>query len=147
MMWKTHLAFGLVVALVLLPIFKPANNWIFVSLILFASLLPDIDHTESKFGRKVKIIGYLFKHRGIFHSIFAVALFSYPFYHFGYVNIALPILIGYVTHLVGDMITKQGIMPFYPIPLTVKGFMNTNSWTETCFLFLFLGISAWIFFS
>jgi len=138
MMWKTHLAFGGLIGLLLIPILKPSQPIIFFAIVLFASLLPDIDHPDSKLGRKVKIISKLFKHRGFFHSIFGVALFTLPFLYFKLDLIAIPLLIGYCSHLLGDLITLEGIMPFYPLRISVKGFMRVNSWTETGIFVLLL---------
>lgn len=144
MMWKTHLAFGGLIGLLLIPILKPYSIILFLSIILFASLLPDIDHPDSKVGRKVKIIGFLFKHRGFFHSIFGVALFTIPFIYFKLNIIAIPILIGYCSHLLGDLITLEGITPFYPLQINVKGFLKVNSWTETGLFFLLLILIVYI---
>ena len=120
MIWRTHLAFGALLGVLLFPIIKPSNPYIYFAIILFTSLLPDIDHSKSKFGRKVKIISFFFRHRGIFHSIFALIFFISPFYFLGSNETIVAILIGYGSHLIGDMITYQGIAPFYPLPLTIK---------------------------
>ena len=39
-----------------------------------AGLLPDIDHVNSKLGRKFKMIAMLLTHRGITHTMYFVAM-------------------------------------------------------------------------
>jgi inner membrane protein len=143
MMWKTHLVFGFLVGLFLIPFLKPAYPFVFLAIVLFTSLLPDVDHPDSKYGRKVKWLSFVFKHRGVFHSIFGVALFVVPFWYFGLEIIWIPVLVGYVSHLVGDMVTLQGIRPFYPFKLTISGTLRVNSWTETFFLIVFVLLAGW----
>ena len=143
MIWRTHLAFGTLIGILLLPIIKPNNVYLYFWVVLFASLLPDIDHNKSKFGRKVKIISFLSKHRGILHSVFAILFFISPFYYLRYYEVALAIIIGYGSHLIGDMITRQGVAPFYPLPLTIKGFMRTNSLTEYAIFFACILVVVW----
>jgi inner membrane protein len=124
MMWNTHLAFGLFVAL-LFPF-----SWLFVLLVLVGSLLPDLDSSKSKFGRKVKIIGWLFKHRGLLHSVlFGVGLFII-LYFFGFGYLGLGLLVGIFSHLVADAFTKEGIRFFYPFKFKINGFIRTNGLIE-----------------
>lgn len=91
-------------------------------------LLPDIDHPTSKIGRKVPLIsGFintLFGHRGFTHTILATILFSYMLFLLAgvipngfrgyYLPLALGLSVGYVSHLLLDMLTVSGIPLFYP---------------------------------
>jgi membrane-bound metal-dependent hydrolase YbcI (DUF457 family) len=43
-------------------------------LVVFAGVLPDIDHPKSELGRWFKPVGWFLPHRGITHSIFGVGL-------------------------------------------------------------------------
>ena len=94
---------------------------------LFGSLLPDLDHTESKFGSKVPFISYpisaIFGHRGITHSLLAItaiawAMKTYIFTGNGstglYVLFMWPLAIGYLSHLFADLFSYAGIPLFYP---------------------------------
>jgi len=132
MMFKTHLAFGFLVGLFLIQLFNPSNQILFITLVVIASVLPDIDHPDSKIGKNIKIIGYLFEHRGFFHSVFAIILFTFPVYYFlkSYI-LGFAVLAGYASHLIADCISIKGIMPLHPISrLKIRGFIRTNSSIE-----------------
>lgn len=99
-----------------------------------AALLPDIDHPKSTVGQYIypvsKLISMVFGHRGFTHSLLAV---------FGmiYLLVAIDgsqafnlwvtvIAIGYLSHLVADIVTPAGLPLLYPIkyrfttPFTVE---------------------------
>jgi len=132
MMWKTHLAFGFLTGLLLIGFFRPENQILFLSLCCLASVLPDIDHPESKVGSKVKIIGKLFEHRGFFHGIFAIFIFSaISYFLFRQLIYAEVVFYGYFSHLILDSITHQGIMPLHPISrFKIKGLIKTGATAE-----------------
>jgi membrane-bound metal-dependent hydrolase YbcI (DUF457 family) len=77
---------------------------------LFASLLPDADHRHAPMGRIIPL-WLFFKHRKFTHTIYAMALFSLPFF---YVSIrwGMMFLLGYYTHLALDSGTISGIRWF-----------------------------------
>ena len=79
MMFRTHLAFALLVGLLTMSLFD-LNKYLFVSLVLFAGILPDIDYPRSKIGKKLRAVSvpikFLFGHRGIFHSVFMAGIIS-----------------------------------------------------------------------
>lgn len=127
MMFKTHIAFGFLIGLLALKFFNVSNPVLFITLVVLASALPDIDHPNSKLGKKVKIIFLFFEHRGFFHGIFAAFLFGGLAYYFlkGYF---LAVFIGYLSHLIIDAITLEGIMPLHPISrFRLKGIFRTGS--------------------
>ena len=134
MMYYTHLAFGLLVSLLLLDFLNIENKFVFIVIVLFFSIFPDIDETKSKIGRKNKIISriinFIFGHRGFFHSIYIpLALFGI-LYNINY-EAAIAILAGYFSHLFADGTTKQGIRPLNPlINKRINGFLKTNSLFE-----------------
>ena len=142
MLWKTHLAFGLLVALVLEKYLPVQNSLIYFSLVLFGALLPDIDHPKSFIGKRFKIlskiISFFAGHRGILHSaLFAVVLcgvlykFVGPFY-------GISLFVGYLSHIVSDAFSQEGINFLYPFAnLHLRGFIKVGSSGETV-LFLFL---------
>lgn len=131
-MWKTHLAFGFLVGLFLIQFFRPQNQILFMALICLASVLPDIDHPNSKVGSKVKVIGFLFEHRGFFHGIAAIFLFSILSYMlFRQFIYAEAVFYGYLSHLISDSITHEGIMPFHPLlKFRIKGLIKTGAAAE-----------------
>lgn len=84
------------------------NEVIYYAVItVLSSIIPDLD--------------LRFKHRKLLHNIFAPLLFSallnlllvflgiYPYYFI------LALLVGWMSHIVLDMLTKRGVYIFYPI--------------------------------
>ena len=152
MMFRTHIAVGFLIGLFLLQILNPVNQILFIFLMLLGAALPDIEHPESKIGSKIKVVGFLFEHRGFFHSLFAVLLLYLLLLH--YIDSAsvgvyiFAITAGYLSHVVTDSITKEGIMPFHPISkFRVSGFIKTGRITEYVFLVIILAVSLWKLFS
>lgn len=145
MMFKTHLMFGFLVGLFAISFLRPANQLLFISIILLSAVFADIDHPDSKIGSKVKIIGFLFEHRGFFHSVFAVLLFGIAFFFLLHQKIYVyAALIGYASHLLADMINHMGIMPFHPFSrYRIKGFIKTNSMCEILIFVLLIILSGW----
>ncbi len=91
-----------------------------LGLAVLGSLAPDIDHPKSTLGSRLKPISVpislVFGHRGITHSLFAVAgcawLFSESGVHAAY---SAPFLVGYLTHLAGDLLSPAGLPLLYPL--------------------------------
>lgn len=134
MMYYTHLAFGFLVSLILIDIFDIYSKLLFILIGLLFSIFPDIDERSSKIGKKYKftsrVINFLFGHRGFFHSIYIPLILYFIFYIINH-EIGIAILAGYFSHLLMDAITKQGIMPLYPIiNRKINGFVKTNSILE-----------------
>ena len=82
--------------------------------------MPDIDHPQSAFGKRVLPlsipIAAVFGHRGITHSLLAVAgmswLIWWSLHHLhwqqGYaVPVVVGVATGYLSHLVGDWLTNS----------------------------------------
>lgn len=92
-----------------------ALNWLIV---MVGCCLPDIDHPESTLGRRVKLFSYpiqaVFGHRGITHSLIAVAAIFYLGAEFKSTLLSW-LSLGYLLHLVGDYLTPSGIPLLYPI--------------------------------
>jgi inner membrane protein len=136
MMASTHVTFGLTCWTVYAQLrgipFQPEA----LMVAGIASLLPDIDHPRSFFGSKVPFLSYpisaVFGHRGITHSLMAiVACVLVLLFYGGYSWILAPLIIGYLSHLGGDLITNSGVPLFWPnrdkIAFPV---FNTGSFTE-----------------
>ncbi|MBU4501700.1 MAG: metal-dependent hydrolase [Nanoarchaeota archaeon] len=133
MFYYTHLAFSFLIGLFLLDYLPIENKFIFFLFVFLFSSFPDIDKANSKIGKKFgalsKIIGFIFGHREIFHSLL--------FMVFGYILlsvfsglIAIAFLIAVASHLVLDALTPKGIMPFYPLKYKVRGVIKTGGLLE-----------------
>jgi len=129
MMAFTHIAAGSAAALL-------AADWLGASrpqtILLLAggilgNLLPDIDHPTSSFGRRVLPISLplslIFGHRGITHSLIAVAGMSWLAWYAvsqlawnpGYsVPFVAGLATGYLSHLAGDWMTNSGVPLLWP---------------------------------
>lgn len=149
MMFYTHLAFAFLTGILGIKYLHPQNQILFIFLLLFAAALPDIDSPSSKLGSKVKVIGWLFSHRGFFHSILALLLFSLLGFYFLHNKMYFyAIAIGYGSHLLSDMISKQGIMLFYPFSKKkMNGFVTTGGFLEMIFLLIFIAAGIWLLMS
>ena len=146
MMFRTHLAFGFLVALTFVYLFSPPLPWLFIAIVTFASGLPDIDHPKSTYGRKFPIISksisFIFKHRGFFHSIFPPLFLFFAFSFFNLTYVGLAILIGYIAHLVGDALTKGGINFLSPLTtFELRGPMKTGAIMETLLFYIIIVIN------
>jgi membrane-bound metal-dependent hydrolase YbcI (DUF457 family) len=91
--WAIHLIISLFFSI------EFATQPIDIFFIMIGSLLPDIDHPRSMFGR-LNIFTSLMTHRGFCHSLIGCALLSLPFL---YIHGAAPyVFLGAVSHLFGD---------------------------------------------
>ena len=137
MMYYTHLAFGLLVSFIFLHFFHLQNLLLFIIVVLFFSIFPDIDEPKSKIGRKNKIlshlINFIFGHRGIFHTIYIPLMLFFIFYNLSRM-VAIASFLGCISHLFMDSLTRQGIKPLFPITSKrIYGFVKTNSLVEKLF--------------
>ena len=144
MLFYTHLALAFLFGLIGISYFHPSNQILFIILVLFGGLLPDVDSSKSKLGSKVKVISIFFKHRGIFHSLLILPVIAFLLYYFGYSHFALPIIIGYVSHFVGDIVTKEGLMLLYPLSdFRIKGMIRTGGFIEKIIFIALLLMSGY----
>ena len=142
MMFRTHVLFALLIGI----IFHSFSNgqWpVFFPLILISAGLPDLDNSQSKFGRKLKFLSWFFKHRGIFHSLFFVFVISLlGWWFFGNV-VFWGLFLGSLSHLIADGFTLSGVNLLYPFKqLKLKGFVKTNGMMESAIFYLLLIIDA-----
>lgn len=95
------------------------------------SLLPDIDHPKSWIGRAIpilpKILYATFGHRGMTHSVFAIASICLIFDLGGADRwVMISAFVGYSSHIFSDFFADKGIELFWPwrtrvaFPFTVK---------------------------
>lgn len=87
------------------------------------------NHAYLVFGVAFILTGFS-HHRGFTHSILGLTMFTWAVHLFmtryNLVEVTEGFFIGYLSHLIGDFITKEGIKIFYPIksnfrsPITIK---------------------------
>ena len=124
---KTHASCGILVGALAIEYYKTDlfTSVTIVVLAVIASLLPDICHTQSKIGRKIRILSFfirlLFGHRTFTHSILFIVIIGLglyviqtPQYYF------MTIITGLISHVILDMLTPRGVKLFYPVPISVK---------------------------
>ena len=140
MMGRTHMALGFLAGILLFPVFN-ANWLLFVPLVTFGALLPDVDHKSSKINRMLPVTRWVpgfFKHRGFFHSVFPPVIIYIIFYYLNLTMIGLPLAIGYLTHLGSDCLTRLGCNLLHPVSkFRIQGFVYTNGMME---LIIFGGV-------
>lgn len=141
MIWKTHLAIGLAVALYFAN--RVNRPWIFISVILFTSLFPDIDSGFSYMGKKAlfRPLQWSVAHRGIIHS-YTVCIALSLLIAFFYPVLALPFFLGYSFHLFADSFTPQGIKPFWPLKAVSKGAITTGGKIDKAIFYTFVIIDS-----
>ncbi|WP_369311476.1 metal-dependent hydrolase [Providencia rettgeri] len=93
---------------------------------LLGALLPDIDHPSSLPGRLLRIfslpISKLCGHRGFTHSLLAWLLLMLSCYQWIPPQWSIPtdliqaFLLGYLSHLIADMLTPSGVPFLWPLP-------------------------------
>ncbi|MFT8243797.1 metal-dependent hydrolase [Roseomonas sp. BN140053] len=121
MLAGSHVALGAAAWVVAAPrLGLPAMNPASLALAVLGGLLPDIDHPKSWVGQKVRpvsdIIGKVFGHRGITHSLLAVAGCCLLLLREDLPRAWLaPVVVGYLSHLAADLLTPGGLRLAWPI--------------------------------
>jgi inner membrane protein len=121
MMAGAHVALGAAAWLAAAPrLGLPAMDPVSLGLAVAGSLLPDIDHPHSWVGRRVwplsTIIAAVLGHRGATHSLLAVVGCGWLLFHDGTPRaLVAPVLVGYLSHLVGDLLTPRGLRLAWPL--------------------------------
>jgi len=141
---RTHLAFGILFALILLP--HVNSKLIFIPVVLIAVLIPDIDSMSSYLGKNkaLRPVQFIVKHRGIFHSLTFCVLVS-VLISFVLPALSLPFFIGFASHLFLDSFTVDGIRPFWPSKRELNGGFKTNGKTEKMFFWFLAVVDLFIF--
>lgn len=113
MRWTTHLVAGMLAATL---VGQPLTGVVVAGV---SSLLPDLDTHESKLGRKLPFIsiplGLIFGHRGMLHSLLAVIIIYIIALQF-FPTWAIPMTVGYTSHLILDSFTPSKIPWLWPYP-------------------------------
>ncbi|SCI25629.1 metal-dependent hydrolase [Romboutsia sp. Marseille-P6047] len=138
---ETHTKGGYIFALLSLPLIY--NNYIlkynfyyriillliYIYFSYFGSLLPDIDmrgsYISKRFPFVYKKIGKHLKHRGFTHSLLFLSvlyflsdlLLKYTDNNIVFICLCAGIIIGSMSHICLDLLTKEGVELFYPITI------------------------------
>ena len=144
---RTHLTFSILIGLTSTFFLElgMTESAIFFSLVVLASFLPDIDHPDSTFGKKIKPISYLVKllagHRGVFHSMLVPLVLYMVMYLLNLQIYGSAILIGYLSHLLLDSFNHQGVAWLFPLPARIKGAVKSGGFTDFILFLIFLKLS------
>lgn len=127
------MAFGFLAGILTYPVLH--HQWyLFIPFAMLGSLLPDVDHENSKINRAIPVTRWvprLFKHRGFFHSIFPVILIYAGFHYANLDILGIPLAVGYLAHLFSDCLTRMGCNLLHPLStFRVQGFIYTNGAME-----------------
>ncbi len=143
---------------------------IYILSVYIGSSIPDIDlqksHIGNKFPNLSKQIHKNFGHRSLTHSLIFLylligiitisnnlfrGLFTYFYHEFNleiYITtLRLGIAVGFLSHIILDMLNSRGVLLFYPITKQIKfpmtSYIKLNSYKERQ-LNLLLTLSSWI---
>ena len=140
MLFRTHLAFSFLIGLYIIDFLKIKNQILFIIILLFFSIFPDIDESSSKVSKKLKPFSYLTNilgHRNILHTIYFPLAISLILLWLNLKEMGIAVLIGYLLHLLLDAATKKGIALFYPLnKKRIKGYIKTGSFIENIIFIL-----------
>ena len=136
MLFRTHIVFNFLIALILIEKLKIKKQILFTLIICFFGVFPDLDEKKSYLGKHILV---KLKHRRFLHTIYPGTLISLFLFHFNPL-MSFGVIIGYLAHLFLDGLTKKGITPFYPLKKKLKGFIKVGSWLENILFSFFLFI-------
>ncbi len=138
----THFLFSVICLLFYFTYFSVKHPFLFIVLALITTLCVDIDYSGSKVGKLTQpfssIIHKILGHRGLLHSMLVPICLFIIIQFLGYPEQAIAVLIGYVSHIVLDMMTPAGIKIFYPLQYNISGPIRTGSWAEKILIILFV---------
>jgi len=137
-----------------LPFFRPKHRLLFLLIACIGGIIPDIDYRKSWAARKIWplnwILSFVLKHRGFIHTIYPPVIVGAMIVYLGGTKIyAIAFMLGYIVHLMLDMLTHSGIRILHPISsIRLRGFVKTGGIIDTsifiassvCAIFLLFGI-------
>lgn len=123
MLWYTHVTIGVAAGLAVIPASVSAKETIIAaSVSAVAAFFPDIDTPHSKLGKRQSIasraINLFFGHRGVMHSLVGCLAVLFLFKTISPNSIqylSRYIGIGYISHILADMLNPAGIPLLWPI--------------------------------
>lgn len=119
MTYKTHIAGAIALTLLIDTqlTLTPKQEIVMYSSAILGALMPDIDHPSSKIG-KYNPLSYMinkcFGHRTLTHSFIGLFIFNVIICMLNFKSLLLGFNIGYISHLMLDMMTVSGVPIFYP---------------------------------
>ena len=142
MQGTTHMAIGFMTGSFVsfafhVPLYLPVGAVLTVAIV--GSIVPDIDHPDSKISHDVKGFGApfrLFSHRGVTHSFLALIIVALVLFFLRVqLTEALAFFLAYTSHLAADAMTKSGIRLWWPSQrrfwLLPRGFrVTTGTWPD-----------------
>ncbi|MDO8517643.1 MAG: metal-dependent hydrolase [Nanoarchaeota archaeon] len=116
MLLRTHLAFAFLVYFLLLWLNFLDEKILFLSFLIAATILVDIDSKKSFIGKLFifRPLQLFFSHRGVFHTLLAAVVFSFFIYLYSK-TAAFAFFLGYILHLILDCMTYFGVKIFWPL--------------------------------
>lgn len=159
MMGRNHMATGVLAGsgVAWLAQMKPGQAAAFIAITSVCALLPDFDHPDAKLPRAFRwpgrtlawLIGTLFGHRGLTHSVLGVGLLSAGLAFVPHLPAFCywAVILGCVTHIVGDMATVSGVPLLWPFDRCFRLFgrwtlMRTGHYFETQILTPVLAVTS-----
>jgi inner membrane protein len=144
MMGRNHVASGVLTGsgAAWLAQLNPGQAAAFIGITSVCALLPDFDHPDAigprAFGWPGRtlawLIGTIFGHRGITHSVLGVGLLSAGLAFVPHLPAFCywAVILGCVTHILGDMCTVSGVPVLWPFGRCFRvGVMRTGHYFET----------------
>ncbi len=138
MMKLTHLAFSLFLGLLVLP-----DRPLLIAAFLLGSFVPDIDTATSFLGKRIRAIGWLFLHRGIFHSLVMLVMLSAIVFVFSN-EAGIAFGLGFAGHLALDSLNPAGVRWLFPMKSRLRGFVVTGGIGEGLVFLVSLGGCAFL---
>ena len=143
MMFYTHIAFALLTSIFAVKFLHPSSVLLFIFIACFVSLIPDIDNRDSKIGKHVKFISKIFDHRGILHTIFPPIGLFFLFNYLSYNLLGIAALVGYLSHILIDAFTPEGINFLHPLTsFRISGFIRAGGFMEIVLFLLLTGFDV-----
>lgn len=152
MLFYSHLLLGVVLFLATKDFFSGGNQIVFFFLVLLGSIIPDLDEPRSKINQWLgifgKIIAFFTRHRGILHSLVLYIIVFFVMKHYLGLYYAKGFFLGYIAHILGDIISLRGVELLYPLSsFKIKGPMRVGGlleWILFGVLFLLIGREIWL---
>ncbi|MBS3087865.1 metal-dependent hydrolase [Candidatus Pacearchaeota archaeon] len=144
MLFRTHILFGVFVWFILDRVIEMP---IFVLLfVLLGTAFVDIDSCSSWIGKKVWFLSWVFRHRGMLHSLVGCLVLSTIVAGFNRWA-GFGFFVGYLSHLIIDCFTLTGLKLFWPFEFRVCGFIRSGSWVEDVVFVFVLAVDVWLVFN
>lgn len=135
------------VFLIILFFQNVSDKFVFIGMVLIATIIPDLDTGYSSFGRHAIFapLQFFVKHRGIIHSFTTGVLLSvlvaiwWPVASLGF-------FLGYSVHIMIDSFTKDGVQPFWPFSWKSRGPIVSGGRIEESLFLTMIFVDFMLFF-